>query len=654
MSKLTTAPAHSSRPQIVISLAGHIDHGKSALVHALTGGIVDRLPEERRRGMTIELGFSHYDAGGLRFAFVDVPGHERFIHTMLAGASGVDLALLVVAADDSVMPQTREHLAVLELLGVRRGLVVLTKCDLADEEQMELVRLDVAELIEPTFLARAPVISTSTRTGFGIAELKQALLAVAQPLPARSGCDPRFRLPIDRVFSPSGQGTVVTGTVWRGQARGGDTLQLLPARTPVRIRRLQSQGGDVDVVTAGQRAAINLAGTKATAIRRGNELATPQAFEAAHRHMVHLRCLPDAGRGLKHRDRVRIHLGADQATCQVLMRQREIAPGGEAFAIVRCNTLIVADCGQPFVVRQLSPARTIGGGTVIAPALRPVDRMNRCLDAAPDLANLDPQVRLAAYVELRREAEFDAAIEARVGLSRQQCDSVAQELAERNVLVRAAGPQPRYVTRQRFERLKQQMIAQCQAEAVRLRPAWQIPIARVLSAMSRHGSPPVLDLVLDELTRTGALLRRGDRIGQPAGAELSHRQRGLLELLLAECAHAGPTPPTLKEFAERNGSTLRDLEPLVQVAIDEGRLDRLSRDIAIDHAVLEGLRKNLADYFQVHPVIRISEIREHWGMTRKHAVPIFEFFDQQQVTVRNGDVRTPGPRLGSPIREAAP
>ncbi|HUE14347.1 MAG TPA: selenocysteine-specific translation elongation factor [Planctomycetaceae bacterium] len=638
----------------MISLAGHIDHGKSALVQALTGGIVDRLPEEKRRGMTIDLGFAHCDIGRIRFAFIDVPGHERFIHTMLAGASGVDLALLVVAADDSVMPQTREHLAVLELLGVRLGLVALTKCDLVDDEQLELVHLEVAELVEPTFLARAPVIATSARTGLGIVELQQAFVEIARQVPIRATGDSRFRLPIDRVFSPSGQGTIVTGTVWRGTARVGDTLDLLPASTPVRIRRLQSQGVDVDIVSAGERAAINLPGIKASAIRRGDELATPQAFEPSRRHLVHLRCLRDAGHGLKHRDSVRIHLGANQVTAQLLIGQRAVSPGEGAFAVLRCGAPIVAEYGQPFVIRQLSPAHTIGGGTVIAPALRPSDRMVRCLDAASDLSNPDPGVRLAAYVDLRREAEFDSAIESRVGLSRQRCEAVAQELLDRKALVRAAGPQPRYVTSRRFDRLKQQMIGQCQIEAVRLRPAWQVPIARVLSGMSRQASAPLLDAVLDDLTRQGELLRRGDRIGRPAGAELSHRQRGLLDLLLAECIDAGRTPPSLKEFAERNGSSLRDLEPLVQVAVDEGRLDRLLPELAIDHTALEELRKNLADYFQEHPAVRISEIREHWGMTRKHAVPIFEFFDQQQVTVRSGDVRTAGPRLGVPIHEAAP
>ena len=367
-------------------MAGHIDHGKSSLVRALTGGNVDRLPEEKRRGMTIELGFSHFDVDGIRFSIIDVPGHERFVHTMLAGASGVDLALLVVSADDSVMPQTREHLALLELLGIPRGIIALTKCDLVDAEQLELAHLEVDELVDGTFLAGAPIINVSARTGQGIADVSQALVEAAGQCHRRATDDPRFRLPIDRVFSPSGTGTVVTGTVWRGTARVGDVLHLLPAATPARIRRLQSQGADVDSVTAGERAAINLAGIKSDEVRRGDELATPLAFEPSRRHLVHLRCLSDAGHTIKHRDLVRVHLAANQTTAQVLMGdKREILPGEDLFAVLRCETSIVADYGQPFVVRQLSPHRTIGGGTMIAPALRHIDRLTRCLEAAQEL-----------------------------------------------------------------------------------------------------------------------------------------------------------------------------------------------------------------------------------------------------------------------------
>lgn len=652
---MTSASPLTTRSQIVICLAGHIDHGKSSLVRALTGGVVDRLPEEKRRGMTIDLGFAHFDSGGIRFALTDVPGHEGFIHTMVAGASGVDVALLVVAADDSVMPQTREHLAVLELLGIQTGVIAITKCDLADDVQLELVHLDVAQLVEPTCLAQAPVIRVSTESGLGVEEVRQALVNAARHSPLRPTADPRFRLPVDRAFSPAGQGAVVTGTVWRGTARVGDTLLVLPDVTPVRIRRLQSQGADVETVSAGQRAAVNLAGIKAAEIRRGDELVTPHAFEPSRRLLVRLRILPEAKHALRHRQSVRVHLGANQATAQVQMGQgrHEAPPGEEVFAILRCAKPIVADYAQPFILRQLSPERTIGGGSVVGPMLRPSDRLNRCLAVAQALSDEQTHVRLAAYIDLRREVCFDEATQSRIGLDRRQFEAAGQRLVEQQAAYRTPGPQSRYVSAQRFQELKQQMVRCCQMELGRRQPARLVPVTVVLSAMNRHASPGVLDAVLGDLTARGELVRRGDRVGLPTAADLSHRQRQLLDVLLAECVDAGAMPPTLKEFAARSGCTLKDLEPLVQVAVDEGRLVRLSPELAIASEALESLRRNLADYFQLHPAAKIGEIRERWGMTRKHAVPIFEFFDRQQVTARAGDLHTAGPRISLPIDETS-
>ncbi|MBI2825480.1 MAG: selenocysteine-specific translation elongation factor [Planctomycetia bacterium] len=639
--------------QFVVCLAGHIDHGKSSLVRALTGGIVDRLPEEKRRGMTIDLGFAHFDADGIRFALTDVPGHEGFIRTMVAGASGVDAALLVVAADDSVMPQTREHLAILDLLAIRTGVIAITKCDLADDEQLELVEMEVAELVESTCLAGAPVIEVSTESGLGVAEVRQALVDAARHAPPRSAADPRFRLPVDRAFSPAGQGAVVTGTVWHGTARAGDTLVLLPDATPVRIRRLQSQGADVETVSAGQRAAVNLAGIKAADIRRGDELVTPHAFEPSRRVLVRLRVLPGAAHALRHRQSVRIHLGANQATAQVLLGQgrHEAPPGEEAFAILRCTKPIVAAYGQPFILRQLSPEETIGGGSIVAPVLRPSDRLNHCLAVAQALSDEKPHTRLAAYIDLRREAAFDEATPSRIGLDRQQFESAIDRLVTQRAAYRANGPQPTYVTAGRFAELKQQMVKCCQAELIRRQPARLVPVAVVLSAMDRQASPGVLDGVLGELTARGELVRRGDRVGLPSGADLSNRQRQLLDALLAECVEGGAMPPTLKEFAARRGCTQKDLEPLVQVAVDEGRLVRISPEMAITAEAVAGLQQDLADYFQLHPAAKIGEIRQRWGMTRKHAVPIFEFFDRQQVTARAGDLHTAGPRILVPIDE---
>jgi selenocysteine-specific elongation factor len=641
-----------SRPQFVICLAGHIDHGKSCLVHALTGGSVDRLPEEKRRGITIDLGFSHFDADNCRVALIDVPGHERFVHTMVAGASGVDLALLVVAADDSVMPQTREHLSLLELLKVQRGVIAITKCDLADDEQLKLVDLEIDELVGPSFLADALRIRVSAQTGLGIAELRQALVDGLQLSRTRPTADARFRLPIDRAFSPAGQGAVVTGTVWRGVARVGDMLHLLPEATPVRIRRLQAQGVDVEQVSAGERAAINLAGIKASAIHRGDELATPHTFEPGCRHLVQLRILADAATGLRHRQFVRMHLGANQATAQVLMDEREVVPGKDAFAVLRCKTPIVAEYGQPFVLRQLSPAATLGGGTILAPALRPIDKFSHCLAVASGLSDADPYVRLAAYVELRGEAGIDASIESSIGLSPQQCEAVAQRLVERREIIRSAGPRPCFVTARRVRQIQQQMLRRCQIELDRRRPASQVPVSVVMSAMSRYASPPVLEALLDDMTARRELVRRGDRVGLPTGAALSHRQRQMLDALLAECAVAGPTPPTLKEFAERHGYHLRDLEPLVQVAVDEGRLVRLSPALVIDREAIENLRQRLVEHFERHMTAKVGEIREQWSITRKHAVPIFEFFDECQITSRAGDLRSAGPRLSLPVNEA--
>jgi selenocysteine-specific elongation factor len=642
----------AQRSQYVICLGGHIDHGKSALVHALTGGTVDRLLEEQRRGITIELGFSHFEVRGSRYALIDVPGHERFIHTMVAGASGVDAALLVVAADDSVMPQTREHLALLELLGVRRGVVAITKCDLADEEQLEIVETEVAELIAPTFLRDAPSIRVSVKLGSGVTATREAIVEAARSSPTRATHDSRFRLPVDRAFSATGQGAVVTGTVWRGTARVGDTLQLLPQKVPVRIRRLQSQGSDVEQVTAGERAAVNLAGVKASEINRGDELTTPNAFDAASRHLVQLRILGDAPRALKHRQEVRLHLAANQVTAQLLLGQRSVAPGEKAFAIMRCEEPIVAEYGQPIVIRQLSPAMTIGGGSVIGPSLRAPLRHNRALAAAAGLASDDPRERLAAFIDLQHEASFGEACESWIGLDQSQCKYVLSSMESRGEVVRIPSPELRFVATAHFRQLKDRLIRRCQAELERRRPARLVLLSVILSAMKRAASEDVLGALLTDMATKGELLLRGDRVGLPTGAELSNRQRIMLTKLVEEVSQAGATPPTLKEFAERHALPLQEVQAVVQVAIDDGQLIRLTPQLTMDRAALELLRQKLARHFEKSPTAKVGEIREQWGITRKHAVPIFEFFDERMITSRSGDIRSAGPCLQTPIDEA--
>lgn len=650
---MPTSPT-DGRSQFVICLAGHIDHGKSALVRALTGAVVDRLPEEKRRGITIDLGFSHFDSDGCRYSLIDVPGHERFVHTMVAGASGVDAALLVVAADDSVMPQTREHLALLKLLGVERGVVAVTKRDLADREQLELVDLEISELVASTFLEQAPRIEVSVRTMQGIEELRSAVVKAARSSEARPRADSRFRLSIDRAFSLPGHGTVVTGTVLRGKARVGDTLQLLPQALSVRVRQLQSHGMDVETIAAGERAAINLAGVKVSEIRRGDELTSPNAFEPAKRHLAILQMLDGPEAVLKHRQSVRLHLGANQVTAQVQMETRDLPPGQTAFAVLRCATPIVAEYGQPFVLRQLSPVRSLGGGKIIAPALRPSERLKRSLAEAPQLASTEAAVRLHAHVALRREANLDAAPEFWIGLNSAQCEEAIQSLLKQKAIVRTGGLNSVLVTAAKFGELKQRLLRYCQLELERCRPASQVPLTVILSKMSRHASPPVLEELLESMTSSGELARRGDLVGLPTGPDLTNRQRGLLNAVLGEISSAGPTPPTLKQLAEQHDCDLHELELLVQVAVDQGKLIRVSPQLVINRDDLDELRQRLEEHFQKRPTASVGEIREHWRMTRKHAVPILEFFDQRQFTSRSGDYRSAGPRITWPLGEVLP
>jgi selenocysteine-specific elongation factor len=540
----------------------------------------------------------------------------------------------------------------LELLGVRREVVAITKCDLADDEQLEIVEMEVAELIAPTFLRDAPRIRVSVKSGLGVAAIREAIAEAARSSPARATHDSRFRLPVDRAFSVIGQGAVVTGTVWRGTARVGDTLHLLPKEVSVRIRRLQSQGADVEQVSAGERAAVNLAGVKVSEIKRGDELTTPHAFEPASRHLVQMRVLGDAPRALKHRQKVRLHLAANQVTAQVLMVQRAVASGEKAFAIVRCEDPIVAEYGQPFVMRQLSPATTIGGGSMIGPSLRAADRHNRALAAAAGLASGDPRERLTAFIDLRREVSFGEACESWVGLNQSQCEKALNAMESRGEVVRIPGPELRFVTTAHFRQLKQRLIRRCQAELERRRPARFVRLSVILSAMKRDASDEVLDALLKDMATKDDLLLRGDRIGLPTGAELSNRQRIMLTTLVAEVSHAGATPPTLKEFAERHALPLHEVEAVVQVAIDDGQLIRLTPQLTMDRAALESLRHKLAEHFDKSPTAKVGEIREQWGITRKHAVPIFEFFDECQITSRTGDIRSAGPRLQTPIDEA--
>src|SRR5229473_3082609 len=359
---------------LILGTAGHIDHGKTSLVKALTGIDCDRLPEEKARGITIDIGFAILDLGDFRLGIVDVPGHERFIKNMLAGATGIDLAVLVVAADDSVMPQTREHLEILRLLGLRHGLIALTKSDLVDGETCEVVELEIRELVQGSFLEHAPIIRTSAQTGEGIDELKNAIAEICRHVEARTDKE-WFRMAIDRSFIVQGHGTVVTGSVTAGSLRIGDEVDWLPRRERVRVRSLQNHDRQVEEVHRGMRAAINLAGVHHEDVIRGQELATPGYLEPSRVLTVRLHCLADVKRPIKHRAPVRFHLGTAELMSSVALLDCDtIEPGQWGLAQLFLEAPATATWGQPFVVRESSAAQTLGGGQVLQPVAKKIRR----------------------------------------------------------------------------------------------------------------------------------------------------------------------------------------------------------------------------------------------------------------------------------------
>ncbi|HZY88362.1 MAG TPA: selenocysteine-specific translation elongation factor, partial [Gemmataceae bacterium] len=359
---------------LILGTAGHIDHGKTSLVKALTGIDCDRLPEEKARGITIDIGFASLELPPFRLGIVDVPGHERFVKNMLAGATGIDLALLVVAADDSVMPQTREHLEILRLLGLKHGVIALTKCDLVDATTREVVELEVRELVQGTFLETAPLIGTSAQTGAGIPELKAAIAEACQRVEERGGAQ-WFRLAIDRSFIVQGHGTVVTGSMTSGSVKVGDEVEWQPRGERVRVRSLQNHDRAVDEVHRGMRAAINLAGVRHEDVIRGQELATPGYLVPSRVMTVRLHCLAEMKRPIKHRMPVRFHLGTAEVMGAVsLLDCDSIEPGRWGLAQVFLEEPATGSWGQPFVVRESSATQTLGGGQVLQPAARKVRR----------------------------------------------------------------------------------------------------------------------------------------------------------------------------------------------------------------------------------------------------------------------------------------
>lgn len=630
---------------IVIGTAGHIDHGKSSLVQALTGKNPDRLPEEKRRGITIDLGFADLELGDVRVGFVDVPGHERFVKNMLAGVHGIDAVALVIAADEGVMPQTREHFDICRLLGVNHGFIVITKSDLVDEEMLDLVREEAEELVEGSFLEGAPIIAVSAKTGNGLEDLRVALRKIAAETPARSA-DFVTRLPVDRAFTMKGFGAVVTGTLVSGEIAEGDELELLPAGMRVRARGVQVHGASVHRAVAGQRTAVNLAGVELSAIERGMVLAEAGSLQTTQILDVHLEVLPSAPRNVRTRARVRLHIGAAEVLgrVRVLNLRGEIAPGEAGFAQLRLETPIVALHEERFIVRSYSPTITIAGGVV----LDPLATKHR----GRDLAKTDDRLRELMRPERSRKltafvlAAGDQGMTleqfiARTGLKQVVAATIADEALREGTITDAGGV---FIGTTNFERLAQAVV-----EAVKSHHQSD-PLSRGLARellrerFFSHTPPEIFRAVMNHLEST--LVTEKDLVRlREHKVDLSTADSTLRDKIVVIYEAAQLEPPTLDQALESAGVSSTERahgRKILQMLLDNGTLIRAQADMFLHVTAINRLRGLLQDFASHHEperLIDVAQFKELAGVSRKYAIPLLEYLDRERITRRAGDKR---------------
>lgn len=621
--------------RLVIGTAGHVDHGKTTLIRALTGRDTDRLPEEKNRGISIELGFAPFTLpSGARAAIVDVPGHERFVHHMLAGAQGMDLVLLVVAADEGVMPQTREHLDILSLLGLERGIVCLTKIDLVDPDWRDLVVQELRGELRGSFLQDAPVVGVSPVTGQGMAELLELLEHEVDLATPRAAAGPA-RLPIDRVFSVAGFGTVVTGTLVSGRIAVEDRLELVPGRRPVRVRSLQSHGEAVQELQAGQRTAVNLAGVDRAEVERGQVLAAPGSVAETSRVALHVRLLASAP-ALGSRMRVRLHIGTSEVIGRVtVLDQSEVEPGGEGFVRFHAEAPFPAAARDRVVLRSFSPSHTIGGGMLLDLEGRQrkgraedVEELRRRLQAPPGEV-LRGELRRAFALRLQEVAE-------RLGLSLRQAEELATEEARRGTVRRVADvliDEGRL--RERVETAKAEMRAEWERD-----PLWRGLDRDAFRRLAlRELDARTAGALAQELGLQGEIRIDRKRIW-PAGEPPSIPQalRAELEALVGFLREGGLQPSSPREWPHAPKLSAERLEAMLLHLQATGRIERLS-DIWFAADALQTAEAVVQAALPGGRGATTAELRELLGTSRKFAVPILEHLDQRRITRRQGDLR---------------
>ncbi|MEZ0328209.1 MAG: selenocysteine-specific translation elongation factor [Dissulfuribacterales bacterium] len=628
---------------VVLGTAGHIDHGKTSLIRALTGIDTDRLKEEKSRGITIELGFAHLDLpSGQRIGIVDVPGHERFVKHMVAGATGMDMVLLVIAADEGIMPQTSEHMAICELLSVKKGLIALTKKDMVEPDWLELVREDIALAMQGTFLEGAEIIPVSSVTRDGLDDLKAAIQRVVNDLPVSMTSGP-YRLPIDRIFTIKGFGTVVTGTTVSGHIRVGDDAMIYPKCIPTRIRGIQNHGQEAQEAVPGLRTAINLQGVQVEQIERGDVLSVPGGLRPSLLLDIQLYYLASAERPLKHRAPVKFHTGTGEIIGRMLLQQDELAPGERTYAQIKLERPVAVLPGDRYIIRSYSPVITIGGGAILNPL--PRRRKRSRPEMWNEMAVLDRGSAGERIIYHLKQADQRglslSELSLRTALYGKTLERELERILGQGQALKLDSEGQRILSAEVYEKKRRQAL-----ELLRQYHA-EFPLSPGISKEElRSRLFPILEdnhffqRLLANLVKTNELVQDKDLI-RLANHQLNMQKKDKdIQLFIADIyLKAGMTPPSKTElFSMFNDKAL--VSSLLNLLVREGVLVYLKDDLYLHSAILEQIRSLVINFLKQHGEMGINDFRDlTGGLSRKYMVPILEYLDNQKLTMRIGDKR---------------
>lgn len=631
--------------QIILGTAGHIDHGKTSLIKALTGTDTDRLKEEKKRGITIELGFASLDLpGGYHLGIVDVPGHEKFVKNMVAGATGIDIVAMIIAADEGVMPQTREHMEICSLLDIQYGLIVLTKIDMVDDEWLELVTEDVLGFVEDTFLADAPIVKVSSTEGIGIDLLVNNLDDLCANIPEKSDGG-LFRLPVDRVFTMRGFGTVITGSLISGQVRTGETIMVYPPKITSKIRGIQVHNQSVETAKTGMRTAINFQGLDKTAVNRGDVLARPGTLKPSFMVDLNLRFLSSNAKPIKNRTRVRFHTGTSEIMGNLILLDRdELAPGEKTVAQIRLDSPVSLVKNDHFVIRSYSPVRTIGGGSILNPVPVKYKRFNKdVISGLTRLAASDTSTEDVIAFHANQAGYAGVTLDDLIlmtNLSEKQLQTPLSALLSKRQLILIDKESRRYLHGDVFNDLKAQCI-DLLAKYHKANPLkGGMPKGELKSKLPPLVDAKLVNLILAHSAKENQIVQLEDTV-RLASHEVSLQidEAEVSRKIESVYRESGLTPPYFKELSKELNIDAGSAKAVLMLLVKQGEIIKVKEELFFHSRAVGALQERLVAFLKENDEITTPEFKDMTGASRKYVIPLLEYFDSRNITIRVGDSR---------------